>query len=78
MEIRVFSDSNHYFPLEAVKPEYLEKSGTTTVCGWKGTANYYSLNIAARPIRTRSGTTLSQKRRRRRSKGGWRSGAGSK
>lgn len=41
----VVVEGNHYFPLEAVKPEYLEKSGTTTVCGWKGTANYYSLTI---------------------------------
>jgi len=38
-------EGNHYFLLEAVKREYLEQSGTTTVCGWKGAANYYSLNI---------------------------------
>jgi uncharacterized protein (DUF427 family) len=40
----VVVEGNHYFPLAAVKPECLAPSATTTVCGWKGTANYYTLS----------------------------------
>ena len=38
-------ESNAYFPASAVKAEYLVDSATTTVCGWKGLANYHSLNV---------------------------------
>lgn len=38
-------EGNHYFPRDAVKPEFLASSKTTSVCGWKGTANYYSLTV---------------------------------
>lgn len=38
-------DGNVYFPLESVKKEFLRPSSTTSVCGWKGTANYYSLEV---------------------------------
>lgn len=38
-------EGNHYFPPDAVKPEYLSDSGTHTVCGWKGTASYYSVVV---------------------------------
>lgn len=41
----VVVEGNHYFPLEAVKREFLEQSPTTSVCPWKGTANYYSLLV---------------------------------
>lgn len=41
----VIADGNHYFPLEDVKAEYLRESDTTSVCGWKGTANYWSLVV---------------------------------
>ncbi|MCA9173842.1 MAG: DUF427 domain-containing protein [Planctomycetales bacterium] len=34
-------EGNHYFPPESVGSEHLKPSETTTVCGWKGTANYY-------------------------------------
>lgn len=34
-------EGNHYFPSESVKREHLQPSDTTTVCSWKGTANYY-------------------------------------
>ncbi len=39
----VVVEGNHYFPLSAVDPALLKPSATTTVCGWKGTANYYTL-----------------------------------
>lgn len=39
-------EGNHYFPLSAIDPALLKPSNTTTVCGWKGTANYYTLTVA--------------------------------
>ncbi|GGP80458.1 DUF427 domain-containing protein [Saccharothrix coeruleofusca] len=38
-------EGNHYFPLESVRSQYLRPSETTSVCPWKGTANYYSLHV---------------------------------
>ncbi len=38
-------EGNHYFPPESVKREFLEESGTNTVCPWKGTASYYSVVV---------------------------------
>ena len=39
----VVIDRNHYFPAVSVNSDYLVASDTTTVCGWKGRASYYSL-----------------------------------
>jgi len=41
----VVVEGNHYFPADAVDPALLSPSSTTSVCGWKGTANYYSLVV---------------------------------
>ena len=41
----VVVEGNHYFPIESVKQEYLESSSHTSVCPWKGVANYYTLNV---------------------------------
>lgn len=38
-------EGNHYFPPDAIVAEYFEPSSTTTFCGWKGTANYYTLSV---------------------------------
>jgi uncharacterized protein (DUF427 family) len=38
-------EGNVYFPLAAVKQEYLQPSATHTVCGWKGTASYYDVIV---------------------------------
>lgn len=38
-------EGNHYFPAESVHAQYLRPSETTTVCPWKGTANYYTLHV---------------------------------
>jgi uncharacterized protein (DUF427 family) len=38
-------EGNVYFPLSAVKQEYLQPSDTHTVCGWKGTASYYNVVV---------------------------------
>ncbi|MGA0024048.1 MAG: DUF427 domain-containing protein [Burkholderiales bacterium] len=44
----VVVENNHYFPRESVKAEFLRPSSTTTVCGWKGTANYHTLEVKGR------------------------------
>jgi uncharacterized protein (DUF427 family) len=41
----VVVEGNHYFPLDSIDPTILRPSATTTVCPWKGTANYYSLVV---------------------------------
>jgi len=38
-------EGNKYFPPGAVKREYLRRSETHTVCGWKGTASYYDVIV---------------------------------
>ena len=41
----VVVEGNHYFPLRSVNETFLKPSDTTTVCPWKGTANYYHLSV---------------------------------
>ena len=38
-------EGNQYFPPDSIKREYFQDSNTTTVCGWKGMANYYTLTV---------------------------------
>jgi uncharacterized protein (DUF427 family) len=38
-------ENNHYFPNDSVHKEYLKESNTHTVCPWKGTASYYTLEV---------------------------------
>jgi len=38
-------EGNVYFPPESVRKEFLKQSPTTTFCGWKGKAHYYSLIV---------------------------------
>ena len=38
-------EGSRYFPLDAVKREYLRDSPTRTVCPWKGTASYYTIEV---------------------------------
>ena len=40
-----FMEGYHYFPPESVRHEYLEQSGTTSICPWKGTATYYHVRV---------------------------------
>jgi len=39
-------EGNTYFPPDTVVSEFFTPTDKTTVCGWKGTANYYSLSVA--------------------------------
>ena len=38
-------EGNAYFPADSLRRQYFSESATTTVCPWKGTASYYSLNV---------------------------------
>ncbi len=38
-------EGNIYFPPEAMVSEFFTPTDRTTVCGWKGTANYFSLLV---------------------------------
>lgn len=39
-------EGNAYFPATSVDPAVLRPSTHTSVCGWKGTAHYHSLEVA--------------------------------
>jgi len=41
----VVVEGNHYFPEASVEQDVLQDSATTSICGWKGTAHYYSLDV---------------------------------
>ena len=38
-------EGNHYFPPAAVRTELFKPSATHTVCPWKGTASYYTVEV---------------------------------
>jgi uncharacterized protein (DUF427 family) len=50
-EDTVVVEGNHYFPMEAVRQGLLRPSTTTSVCPWKGTASYYTLEVDGRANR---------------------------
>jgi uncharacterized protein (DUF427 family) len=41
----VVVEGNHYFPLDSVVDGVLTPTDTNSVCPWKGTASYYSVNV---------------------------------
>ena len=38
-------EGNHYFPASSIHKEFFKSSGTHTICGWKGTASYYTIEV---------------------------------
>ncbi|MEM8613903.1 MAG: DUF427 domain-containing protein [Cyanobacteria bacterium P01_H01_bin.105] len=38
-------DGNQYFPSESLNMDYFKSSTTTSTCGWKGLANYYTIEV---------------------------------
>ena len=38
-------EGNLYFPPESIEQVYFKPSDQTTFCGWKGTANYYDIEV---------------------------------
>ena len=65
----VVVEGNHYFPIGSVSQEHLRPGGTHTVCPWKGTASYYTVQTAEGTNPMRHGSTRSRKRARSRSQG---------
>lgn len=41
----VIVEGNHYFPPSSVRQELFTETDKTTVCPWKGTANYFTVEI---------------------------------
>lgn len=41
----VVVEGNHYFPSDSLDRDLLRPSDTHTVCPWKGTASYWSLEV---------------------------------
>jgi uncharacterized protein (DUF427 family) len=41
----VVVEGNHYFPVGSLDRQYVKPSSHTTICSWKGLANYYSLVV---------------------------------
>ena len=41
----VVVEGNHYFPSASVNRGLLRPSATQTVCPWKGTASYYTIEV---------------------------------
>lgn len=41
----VVVEGNHYFPPNTIKKEFFKESETHTVCPWKGTASYYTVEV---------------------------------
>ena len=38
-------EGTHYFPASVLASEFIEPSGHSTVCSWKGTASYYDVVV---------------------------------
>ena len=47
----VIVEGNCYFPREAVREGVLRDSDTHTVCGWKGIASYYHVEVGGQTNR---------------------------
>jgi uncharacterized protein (DUF427 family) len=47
----VVVEGNHYFPADSVDASLLRESATTSICPWKGTASYWSLEVDGRTNR---------------------------
>lgn len=41
----VVVEGNHYFPADSINKDYFKESEMHSVCPWKGTASYYTLEV---------------------------------
>ena len=41
-------EGNHYFPPESLSREHFRESQTSSVCPWKGRAQYYTVMVGGR------------------------------
>ena len=40
----IIVEGNHYFPPDSINREFFSEHDRTSMCPWKGTANYYSVS----------------------------------
>ncbi len=38
-------EGNHYFPPQTINREYFKENSHNTICPWKGTASYYTIEV---------------------------------
>ncbi len=38
-------EGNTYFPADSLESRFFQDSSTTSVCGWKGVASYYTVEV---------------------------------
>jgi len=38
-------EGNTYFPMSSINIEYFEETKSTSLCLWKGKANYFTVNV---------------------------------
>lgn len=50
-EQTIMVEGNHYFPPNSINEQYFKASESHTVCGWKGLANYYDVEVGDRTNR---------------------------
>lgn len=43
----VMVEGNHYFPRSSIRAELFHRTEHTSFCPWKGTANYYTLEVGS-------------------------------
>lgn len=41
----VIVEGNNYFPPDSINQEYFKQSDKNSFCPWKGTANYYNIEV---------------------------------
>ena len=61
----VVVEGNHYFPAESLRQEYFRPSATHTVCGWKGTASYYNIEVDGQVNRDAAWAALARDKKAR-------------
>ena len=41
----IMVEGNHYFPPDSVNQQYFKPSDSHTMCGWKGLASYFDVEV---------------------------------
>jgi uncharacterized protein (DUF427 family) len=41
----VVIEGNHYFPSDSINKDFFKESERTSICPWKGVANYFNIEV---------------------------------
>lgn len=41
----ILLEGNHYFPMRSINERFFKPSSQTSTCGWKGLANYFTVEV---------------------------------